>query len=401
MVFSSSTDEHAIKRHHALTALIQQEADRRGKLSFARFMELALYAPNLGYYEQHRKSIGRKGDFFTSVSVGPLFGELLACQFADWLKELSSSRFAIVEAGAHNGQLAQDILSALKSDHPSTFNRVDYFVIEPSPNRRQWQAEQLGQLADKVRWFESWTDLSSFHDRSGHRLTGIVFANELLDALPVHRLRWSQMSRSWREQFVSFEGSELTFVDGDPSPEVEAYSRRIAALARSGKTTLLWPEIPDQLLDVLPDGFVTEICPSAGDWWQQAAETLNKGWLMTLDYGLSADEFFSPARTKGTLRAYRQHHVTDDILGAPGEQDLTAHVNFGAIELVGESTGMNTFWSGSQADFLTWVLSNRVKAAGWQLSRDQVRQFQTLTHPDHLGRSFRVLVQARQVNAAK
>lgn len=401
MVFSSSTDEHAIKRHHALTALIQQEADRRGKLSFARFMELALYSPNLGYYEQHRKSIGRKGDFFTSVSVGPLFGELLACQFADWLKELSSSRFAIVEAGAHDGQLAQDILSALKSGHPPTFERVDYFIVEPSPNRRQWQAEQLGELADKVRWFESWTDLSSFHDRAGHRLTGVVFANELLDALPVHRLRWNQMSRSWREQFVTSHGSELTFVDGDPSPEVEAYSRRIVALSRGDESTLLWPKIPDALLNVLPDGFVTEICPAAGDWWRQAAETLDEGWLLTLDYGLSADEFFSPARMKGTLRAYRQHHVTDNVLDTPGEQDLTAHVNFGAIELVGESTGMNTLWSASQADFLTRVLRKRVRAAGWQLSRDQVRQFQTLTHPDHLGRSFRVLVQARQVNAVK
>lgn len=401
MVFSSSTDEHAVKRHHALTSLIQQEADRRGQLSVARFMELALYTPELGYYEQHRKSIGRKGDFFTSVSVGPFFGELLACQFADWLKQLSSERPAIIEAGAHDGQLARDVLSALKSHRPDTFERVDYFLIEPSPSRRRWQEEQLADLAGRVRWFESWTDLSSFHDKTGHSLTGVIFANELLDALPVHRLRWSQKSRSWHELFVVYDGEKPALVEGDLSPEVESYSRQLSNAFGHGEHTLLWPHLPTALLDVLPDGFVTEICPTACDWWRQATKSLRKGWLLTLDYGLSAEEFFSPARTNGTLRAYHRHRVIDNILDHPGEQDITAHVNFGALEIEGEVAGMKTLWSGRQSDFLTTVLSKRVKAEDWQPSQEQVRQFQTLTHPDHLGRSFRVLVQSRGINAKK
>jgi SAM-dependent MidA family methyltransferase len=159
-------------------------------------------------------------------------------------------------------------------------------------------------------------------------------------------------------------------------------------------------------LEVLPDNYTIETSPAAENWWRETAGVLARGKLLAIDYGFTADEMFSPARTGGTLRAYFQHHVTDDLLANPGDQDLTAHVNFSAIRKAGEDAGLTTEFLGSQAKFLTRILEKAAKDEtfgelvaskrgedGW--SAKQTRQFQTLTHPEHLGRAFNVLVQSR------
>ena len=146
----------------------------------------------------------------------------------------------------------------------------------------------------------------------------------------------------------------------------------------------------------MPDGYTIETSPAAENWWREAAGILQRGKLLTIDYGLTADEMFSPARTNGTLRAYFRHHVSDDVLANVGEQDLTAHVNFSAIQKVGEEAGLKTEIFSTQTKFLTQILEKtlRDKTFGeWNSAR--TRQFQTLTHPEHLGRAFRVLVQSR------
>jgi SAM-dependent MidA family methyltransferase len=166
----------------------------------------------------------------------------------------------------------------------------------------------------------------------------------------------------------------------------------------------------------LPDGYTIETCPAAESWWREAAGILERGKLMTIDYGLTADELFSPSRTRGTLRAYFRHHAGDDILANVGEQDLTTHVNFSAIQAAGESVGLRTEMFSTQSQFLTRILEKASKANslgelvaskrlvspksdgggsedGWTSA--QARQFQTLTHPEHLGRAFCVLVQSR------
>jgi SAM-dependent MidA family methyltransferase len=149
-------------------------------------------------------------------------------------------------------------------------------------------------------------------------------------------------------------------------------------------------------LAVLPDNYTIETSPAAENWWREAAGVLARGKLLAIDYGFTADEMFSPARTRGTLRAYFRHHATDDLLANPGEQDLTAHVNFTAIQKVGEDTGLMTEFLGSQVRFLVEILAaaEKNKSLG-EWSAKQTRQFQTLTHPEHLGRAFRVLVQSR------
>ncbi len=145
---------------------------------------------------------------------------------------------------------------------------------------------------------------------------------------------------------------------------------------------------------VLPDGYTIETSPAAENWWREAAGVLTRGKLVTIDYGFTGDEQFSPARTNGTLRAYFRHHVTDDLLANVGEQDLTAHVNFSAIQKAGEAAGLKTDFFGTQSKFLTEILKSQISNPKSQISIPP-RQFQTLTHPEHFGRAFRVLVQSR------
>lgn len=230
-------------------------------------------------------------------------------------------------------------------------------------------------------------------------MTGVVFANELLDALPVHCLRWRKSDQTWCELGVHYSGNSFIWAEQPLSLAVEAYAAALRGKSAGIPYELLWPNLPAALLNALPDGFTTEVCPAADAWWSHAAKTLHRGWLMTLDYGLQATEFFSPQRANGTLRGYRQHHMTANVLANPGGQDLTAHVNFDALQLAGMRVGLNTEASCSQSDFLTGIVRAHWPIAHRPFSAEQARQFQTLTHPDQLGRAFRVLAQSRGVNA--
>ena len=338
-------------------------------------MELALYHPELGYYESPTNSPGRRGDFYTSVSTGDLFGQLLACQFARWLEDFSTvhGKYWIIEAGAHDGRLAGDILNWLQSRRPGLFARLEYAILEPSPRRQKWQRETLNSFGPIVRWINDFKQLSVV---TGHAsVQGVIFSNELLDAMPVHRFGWDAGAKKWFEWGVALDGNNFVWARLDNS-KFKIQNSKLEA--------------------VLPDGYIIETSPAAGNWWRQAAGVLQHGKLLTLDYGHTGDELFAPARTRGTLRAYARHHVSDDLLANPGEQDLTAHVNFSTIQKTGEAAGLKTEFFGRQEKFLTQILSAAAKANvfdPWDVK--QTRQFQTLTHPEHLGRSFRVLVQAR------
>jgi len=357
---------------NSLIEIIRDEAARRGALPFARFMELALYQPGLGYYETQKHSPGRCGDFFTSVSTGELFGQLLACRFAGWLDEMriADCGLRIVEAGAHDGRLAADILNWLQLNRPKLFEQMEYAIIEPSARRHEWQRETLNNFTSRVRWF------SGFNDPTIQRSNGIIFSNELLDAFPVHRLGWDAKSKKWFEWGVAVDGEKFTWAK-IPNPQSAIRNPQLEA--------------------VLPDAYTIEISTAAENWWRAAAGVLARGKLLAIDYGFTAGEMFSPARTGGTLRAYSRHHATGDLLANPGDQDLTAHVNFSAIQKAGEDAGLATEFFGSQTKFLVDILAAAEKNSSlgtWTPGR--TRQFQTLTHPEHLGRAFRVLVQTRQ-----
>jgi SAM-dependent MidA family methyltransferase len=381
-----------------LIELLRREIVANGVLSFARFMELALYCPDYGYYQTKKDNPGRCGDFFTSVSTGELFGQLLAFQFAKWLEPEVGRRKAevrIVEAGAHDGTLAKDVLTWLQLARPGLFSLIQYCIIEPSACRQAWQREKLEKFAPHVCWFADFQGLMRRNSVEptqpstlNQRLDGVIFSNELLDAMPVHRFGWDAAVKQWFEWGVAVEGEGFVWAK-IPKPEVgrQKSEQNQPSVLRS---------LPSDLLAVLPDGYTVEMSSAAEKWWREAANVLGHGRLMTIDYGLKADELFSPDRPRGTLRAYFRHHVADDILANVGEQDLTAHVNFPAIQSAGESAGLRTESYLTQAQFLTRILDQAVKDkffGDWDTSR--TRQFQTLTHPEHLGRTFRVLVQAR------
>jgi len=361
-------------------------------------MELALYCPDTGFYEKDDDTIGRRGDFYTSISVGPVFGELLAFQIDDWMAQngpqessgpgvgrsseaggqpVPGSKFLVIEAGAHTGRLARDILKWLRRRRPESFGQVEYWLIEPSIRRRQWQRETLEEFSPHVRWADSLA-------AAGHATfssTAVILANELLDAMPVHRVGWDARRRVWFEWGVTWNDDHFSWTR---LPE--------------GRPNSYFPvRIGRELLDVLPDGFTTEICPRAEKWWGEAAGLLQRGKLLMFDYGLEAEEFFVPHRAQGTLRAFRKHRRSNDILAHPGQQDITAHVNLSVIRKAGEAAGLRTESVATQAQFLTGIA-----ARFWQQPKrngawtaKQCREFQTLVHPQHLGRAFRVLLQAR------
>jgi SAM-dependent MidA family methyltransferase len=371
-----------------LQIVIRDEIRRIGPIPFARFMQLALYCPELGYYDRFPHNIGAQGDFYTSVSVGPLFGRLLAARFAAWFRQSGIDRCRVIECGAHDGRLARDLIEALRQHDPALGNQLEYGILEPSPRRQAWQQDTLGPIASQVRWARDWSDWSD----AG--LRGVIFANELLDALPVHRLGWDRARRSWFEWGVA-----IADADADDSNDPFVWIR----LAPSNSLRHLpIPDLPDTLRDLLPDGFTIEVCPEAVVWWQRAAATLRQGWLLTFDYGLREEEFFDPGRARGTLRACSKHRLQEDLLGQPGEQDLTAHVNFTAIERAGVQAGLRTECWTSQGRFLGGILAdlshNQQLPDTW--SSIDTRQFQTLTHPDHLGTRHQVLVQSRGLSTS-
>ena len=373
----------------ALSDILRREIRQCGPIPFARFMDRALYCPELGYYDRFANTVGRAGDYFTSVSVGPLFGELLARQFADWLAAVPGEPRHLVEAGAHDGQLAHDLLAWLQRNRPDVWNRLEYWVLEPSTRRQQWQRQKLAEFAPQVRWLDAWERVAE------RAVRGVIFSNELLDAMPVHRLGWDATAQRWFESGVGLEGDRFVWrrLAGESG---NALAPRVgeSAEVRSPLTSLAPVNLPAELLAVLPDGFTTEVCPQAVRWWTQAASRLGVGHLLTFDYGLRGEEFFTPERSKGTLRAYRAHRLSPDVLADPGAQDLTAHVNFSSLQTAGEAVGLRTEGCWPQGVFLTRLVQTD-SAASSISTPAQARQFQTLTHPEHLGARFRVLVQSR------
>jgi len=360
-----------------LENIIRSEIDESGAISFARFMELALYHPAHGYYERNLKQTGRDGDFFTSVSVGSLYGEILGFDFSQRLHKLSGQDILLIEAGAHDGQLASDLLAYLREYQREVFRRLQYVIIEPSFTRAEKQFKSLAAYNNgKVRWVKSWDEISEFR--------GICFSNELLDAMPVHVFRWNAQAKTWTEWGIASQNGSFQW---KPLAEEKHSQRARRLLAR----------LPTELLDLLPSDFTVELSPDAVSWWLQAAHRLNEGWLFTADYGFLQDDFFSPHRSRGTLRAYSKHHARTDLLEAVGEQDITAHVNFSLLMKAGESAGLKQEEFVQQGIYVKTVLE-KIEASParfplWTPMR--YRQLMSLMHPEHLGRVFKVLLQSR------
>ncbi len=336
----------------------QLAAIPEGRLSFAQVMEMALYHPTHGYYGAGPRRIGRAGDFFTSVSVGPLFGKLLAMRaLQEWQALGEPEDFTIIEQGAHDGQLAEDVLSAVGNA------AVRYLIVEPNPRYRQAQAARLGE---RVQWVEN---LAALQTGPKH---GFFLCNELPDAFPVHLVRWD--GECWRELFVEADGAEaFRFIAEDFSH---------AALAE---------EVRHLPHDLTP-GHTLEINLAMLAWIRDLAHAAFRGGIFIADYGLDAEEFFADSRAEGTLRRYWRHRMDGDVLDGLGECDLTTHINFTRLADEAEKYGLALREYDLQGRVLGRMALNWMNTLGAAEAAAFARQLHSLTHPALMGRSFRCLV---------
>jgi SAM-dependent MidA family methyltransferase len=338
----------------ALIKLVREEIKNRGPQPFDWFMEQALYHPEHGYYSSGRCAIGRKGDYFTNVSVGPLFGQLMVAQFAEIWEQLGKiDNFVIVEQGAHDGQFARDVLESAQSRAPEFFEALDYRIIEPVPILRERQSQTLESFRNKIEWRDS---LEPF--------TGVHFSNELLDAMPVRLISGSM------EKLVGLQDGRFAFIQRPLS-------------------NMVFNQV------VL-------------DWIDNLAAKLKRGYLIAIDYGHWGDEF------QRDIQVRAQHRQLDSPFDQIGHADITMHVDWTSIIRRAEADGLRLAGFADQHHFLTGVistwpdllqtrssnstaLSRRAQTA--DADRKTKRALQTLLHPEMLGRAFQAIALAKNVDS--
>jgi len=349
---------------------LRQRIAAEGPLPWSEVMAAALYEPGLGYYAREVRRVGRKGDFYTSVSVGPLYGQLLA-ELANGVWEAAGcpQQFIIAEQAAHDGQLAADVWEALQSGPLGKV--VSWRIVEPQTVYRAAQQERLNPLmGDRIEWL---------HDVSELAGCGVFLCNELLDAFPVNRVRWTPMG--WEDLLVDVVGDEFRWA-----------SR--------------WSEDPE--LDRLPEdvepGYTTETHGAMVRWAEALAASTWEGAVMIADYGYDGEDYYRPERSDGTLRRYNKHGTDGDVLKELGNCDLTAHINFTRLRLVLERARFEVKADLPQGRFLTLVGIPWLKALEGSTPfgehRSIMRQFHTLTHPGHMGSAFRVMLLGRGLTAS-
>jgi len=370
-----------------LVQFIRETIRARGPQSFAWFMHQALYHPEHGYYSSGRCAIGRRGDYFTNVSVGPVFGQLLAVQFAEIWEHLGKiDNFIIVEQGAHHGEFARDVLESARKSRPDFFAALRYRIIEQFPVLQDRQSETLAKFEGKIEWCASIDALEPF--------IGVHFSNELLDAMPVHLIVSEETkteSINWLEKFVTLNGDEFAFVD-------QSIGNR---------------KLRDHLqkLPARPASYETEVNLASLGWIENVSRKLARGYVIVADYGYPRDEFYAPHRSRGTLQVRAQHRLLSSPFDEIGRADITAHVEWTSIAERAEACGLKIKGFTDQHHFITGILSELDRggspeppAGDWdQLPRPSLktkRGLQTLLHPEMLGRSFQVLVLAKDATAA-
>jgi SAM-dependent MidA family methyltransferase len=314
-------------------------------------MDRALYDPAMGYYGAGPRRLGRAGDFYTAVTVGALYGRLLAQVVLDtWQAQGSPAGFTVVEQGAHDGQLMADLGAALPAE-------IGLCIIEARDAFRQ---AQQAKLSDRVQWVHDWSPLVD-------RPTMLV-CNELLDALPVRRVRRAE--HGWEEAHVGSVGDAFAW---QWLPCVGA--------------------IP--LPHDLPIGYTTELHDAALHWMQEVVAQPNLRAVLLADYGHEADAYYQSERASGTLRRYAQHRSDAEVLTELGLCDLTAHVNFTPIIDAASGAGFAITRFMEQGRFLTHAAGPWLRSLEGQVAtpavQGQMRQFHTLTHPSHMGAAFKVL----------
>jgi SAM-dependent MidA family methyltransferase len=365
--------------HPELIAAISSEIIRSGPIPFVRFMELALYHPQFGYYMRPPDSadherIGWSGDFYTSSDVHPILGHAIAAQ-ARQMDELVGcpTPFTIVEAGAGKGLLARDCLAAIHAEQDGFASRVRYVLIERSPAMRELQRQNLAHWLSTpglVTWVEGLDGLAP------QCVTGLFFSNELIDAFPVHRVQ------------VAAGRTEELYVDYRDGHFVNCFKPlSTAALA----------QYLQQLNPTWPEGYRTEVNLLAIGWMEQVARRMDRGFVLTIDYGHTAQDLYGPERKDGTFLCYFQQRANDDPFICIGEQDMTAHVDFSSLASVGETQGLHVTGFTNQMSFLMGLGVEEMVGKLEPESPAFLAAIQLLK-PNGMGSTFKVLVQHKGVS---
>jgi len=370
-------------------ALLIDRIRQSGPITVAEYMDVALYAPGAGYYARAAQRSGRAGDFVTSVDVGQLFGELLAVKIAELSHQLSSDQtlgttdFHLIEVGAGNGRLSRDILDALSRRNPGLYEATRVHLVERSAAAREAQPCSLGLHAGKV--VSSSADLPE-------AVTGVIVANELLDAFPVHRVVMTAAGLC--------EG--CIDVDGDSLVE------RLAPLSTPSLARYF-----DELGITLHPGAAVEVNLAAIDWIQRASRSLDRGFMILIDYGYEARTMYADPNATGTLTAFSRQMAdppaesggrnTPAWLVAPGTRDLTSHVDFTTLRREAARAGLSTLSISSQSRFLL-DLVERSGLLGDLERPDRLRDrlaLKSLLVPGGLGSSHTVLVLGKNIEKVR
>ena len=360
--------------HPELVTAISSEIIRSGPIPFVRFMELALYHPQYGYYMRQlngadHERIGWSGDFYTSSDVYPILGRAIAAQ-ARQMDELLGcpTPFTIVEMGAGKGLLARDCLAAIHAEQDDFASRVRYVLIERSPAMQEQQRQNLAPWLSKpglITWVE---DLDGLALQS---VTGLFFSNELIDAFPVHRIQ------------VTAERTEELYVD--------YRDERFVACLKPLSTAAL-AQYLQQLYTTWSEGYRTEVNLQAMVWMEQVAQRMDRGFVLTIDYGHTAQDLYGPERKNGTFLCYFQQQTNEDPFIRVGEQDMTAHVDFSSLASVGEKQGLHVTGFTNQMSFLMG-LGVEEMIGELEPESPEFRAAIHLLKPDGMGSTFKVLVQ--------
>jgi SAM-dependent MidA family methyltransferase len=347
-----------------LSSIIIQKIKQHGPISFRNFMEMALYYPELGYYTSSREKIGKDGDYYTSSNLSSAFGEILGKQIEEMWKILGEKEFTVVEMGAGIGLLSGDVLSYLKKNH-ELYRDLNYCIVEKSPNFRKEQKKRLE--AQNVSWYGSITELSG--------MTGCIFSNELPDAFPVHVVI---MENELMEFFVDYENGFMELLRPATS-ELKNYL--------------------EELKIHLPGEYRTEINLDAIKWIQDIGSTLKKGFVITIDYGYPSDELYQEYRNRGTLMCYFKHSVNEMPFEHIGEQDMTTHVNFSALDHWGRKNGLDLCGFTDQGHFLMGLgIDEYLKNLQEKDPADYYRKMLPIkTLLMGMGETFKILIQKKGV----
>jgi len=344
------------------------EASPGKMISYAQYMELALYHPEEGYYIKERQKIGKKGDFYTSSNVADVFGKLIGKWFAKNSGTLGLPP-CVCEIGAGNGRFARAFIQGWNELNDE---RLSYWIVEASPYHRKLQAAELDGLEN--------VDIlhADAYEETGME-KGLIFSNELFDAFPVHVVEKSGSVIT--EVFVGYENGQLK------ETMVPVMDDRITAF------------LNDQEIE-LSEGQRMEIPLTYEPFMKSIAEHFSKGIMVTVDYGYTKEEWMHPSRRRGSLRGYYQHQMIHDVLQHPGEMDLTSHVHFDALKIIGEEYGLNFVRKMRQDEFLMAAgildeLAEHHDTNPFSEASKRNRAIRSLILPGGISQSFDVIVQAK------